>query len=86
MDYCNLGINFPGAIRSKARSPFGIAGLDDDERDWTAVACLAGGTAPDGTTVGDPLGCTLLTEAPDGTPLYQYIIDTPLEVEKQGTH
>ncbi len=81
-DYCNLGINLPGTVRAKAHSPFGIAELDDDERDWTAIACLAGGTAPDGTTVGDPLACALLTTAPDGAPLYQYVIDTPLAVVK----
>ncbi len=77
-DYCSLGINLPGALQTKAHSPYGIANLDDDERDWTAVARLAGGTAPDGTTVGNPLACSLLT-----APYYIYVIDTPIEVTGQ---
>lgn len=81
-DYCSIGINSPGTVRTKAHSPYGIAELDDDERDWTALACLAGGTAPDGTTVGDPLACAGQTTAPDGTPLYKYVIDTPIEVAR----
>ena len=76
-----MGINSPGTVRTKVHSPYGIAEFDDDERDWTALACLAGGTAPDGTTVGDPLACALLTTASDGTPLYKYVIDTPIKVE-----
>jgi hypothetical protein len=75
-DYCNLGFNSPGAVRAKPHSPYGIAELDDDERDWTAIACLAGGSAPDGTTVGDPLGC-----ATTRTGFYKYAVDTPIKVE-----
>jgi len=77
-DYCNIGINSPGTVRTKAHSPYGIAELDDDERDWTAVACLAGGTAPDGTTVGDPLAC-----ATQHTGFYKYVIGTPIKVERR---
>lgn len=83
-EYCSMGVNSPGAVRTRAHTPYGIEGLDDDSRDWTAIACLAGGTAPDGTTVGDPLACALLTSALDGTPLYLYVIDTPLEIVKRN--
>ena len=72
-----MGINLPGAVRTKARSPYHIAGLDNDQRDSIPIGCLAGGTAPDGTTVGDPLACAM-----EATGLYIYIIDTPLEVAK----
>ena len=82
-DYCTLGVNQPDSVRTKAIWPYGIDELDDDERDWTVIACLAGGTAPDGTTIGDPLACAQLTTAPDGTPLYKYVIDTPIEVERR---
>ncbi len=74
-EYCNIGFNSPGTVRTKVHSPYGIAELDDDERDWTAVACLAGGTAPDGTTVGDPLGCALTRPG-----FYKYAVDTPITV------
>lgn len=82
-DYCSIGINAPGTVRTKAHSPYNIAELDDDERDWTALACLAGGAAPDGTTVGDPLACAQLSTAPDGTPLYKYVIGKPIEVARR---
>lgn len=54
---CQLGPGGrPGDIRGVEKSA-DRPGLAPATRAWTALACLAGGTAADGSTVGDPLGC-----------------------------
>lgn len=71
---CQVGPNGrPGDIRGVEKVVTRLPFLDDAPRSWTAVGCLAGGTAPDGAVVGDPAGCARLTR-------YVYAVDHPIMV------
>jgi hypothetical protein len=71
---CQLGPNGrPGDIRGVEQRVTGLAGLDDEPRAWTAIGCLTGGTAADGSLVGDPLGCAHQAG-------YIYAVDHPVLV------
>lgn len=63
----------PGQTRSIEAAVAGLAGLEDRPRAWTAISCLAGGTGPDGSLVGDPAGCGRLTS-------YVHVLDAPVVV------
>lgn len=73
-EFCSLGPgNSSGTARTVERDVTGIPGLASTPRRWTSISCLAGGTARDGSVVGDPAGCALHTS-------YVYVLDDPLTV------